>query len=107
MEEKTMNDIKVVVTRQDKSYEFGDAHRPEGFEGITKPSPVHSATLSFDAVRPFMSNKPLRRQLRHGTRRCCTVYLLEELDGGFSVIAADLPGVASQGDTEAEALANI
>jgi antitoxin HicB len=38
----------------------------------------------------------------------CQVYLLPEPeDGGFSIIAATLPGVASQGDTEEEALANI
>lgn len=35
------------------------------------------------------------------------VYLLPEEDGGFSVEAARLPGVASQGETEAEALANV
>src|ERR1019366_6168493 len=38
----------------------------------------------------------------------CQVYLLPEPeDVGFSIIAATLPGVASQGDTEEEALANI
>jgi len=38
----------------------------------------------------------------------CQVYLLREPeDGGFSIIAATLPGVASQGDTEEEALENI
>lgn len=37
----------------------------------------------------------------------CLVYLAEEDEGGFSVVAAQLPGVASQGDTEQEALANI
>lgn len=35
------------------------------------------------------------------------VYLLEEEPGGYSVESATLPGVASQGDTEKEALANI
>ena len=35
------------------------------------------------------------------------VYLLPEEDGGYSVEAATLPGVASQGDTEQEALDNI
>src|SRR5262249_25063656 len=37
----------------------------------------------------------------------CMVYLAPEEEGGFSVVAASLPGVASQGDTEQEALANI
>jgi predicted RNase H-like HicB family nuclease len=37
----------------------------------------------------------------------CLVYLIQEEDGGYSVIAANLPGAASQGDSEAEALANI
>jgi predicted RNase H-like HicB family nuclease len=35
------------------------------------------------------------------------VYLLEEEDGGHSVRAASLPGVASQGDTEQDALSNV
>jgi predicted RNase H-like HicB family nuclease len=43
----------------------------------------------------------------HGTAFRCLVYLLPEEDGGFSVVAATLPGVASQGDTEKEALENI
>lgn len=42
-----------------------------------------------------------------GTAYRLPVCLLQEPDGGFSVIAATLRGVASQGDTEAEALANI
>jgi predicted RNase H-like HicB family nuclease len=37
----------------------------------------------------------------------CPVYLISEERGDFSVIAANLPGVASQGDTEEEALENI
>ena len=38
----------------------------------------------------------------------CQVYLIpEDEEGGFSVVAATLPGVASQGETEQEALANI
>ena len=36
----------------------------------------------------------------------CMVYLVPE-EEGFSVVAANLPGVASQGDTEPEALANV
>jgi predicted RNase H-like HicB family nuclease len=35
------------------------------------------------------------------------VYLTPEEKGGFSVVAARLPGVASRGNTEQEALANI
>jgi predicted RNase H-like HicB family nuclease len=35
------------------------------------------------------------------------VYLTPEEKGDFSVVAAHLPGVASQGETEQEALANI
>jgi predicted RNase H-like HicB family nuclease len=37
----------------------------------------------------------------------CRLYLLPEVDGGFSAIVPGLPGVASQGDTEAEAIANV
>jgi predicted RNase H-like HicB family nuclease len=39
--------------------------------------------------------------------RKCSVYLIPEEEGGFSVISTDLPGVASQGETEEDALANI
>jgi predicted RNase H-like HicB family nuclease len=35
------------------------------------------------------------------------VFLCPEQEGGFSVIAPDLPGVVSQGETEEEAKANI
>ena len=35
------------------------------------------------------------------------VALLEEAEGGYSVIALNLPGAASQGETKEEALANI
>jgi predicted RNase H-like HicB family nuclease len=35
------------------------------------------------------------------------VYLIPEDDGRYSVLAANLPGAASHGDTEEEALANI
>ena len=35
------------------------------------------------------------------------VALIEEAEGGYSVIALNLPGAASQGDTQKEALANI
>jgi predicted RNase H-like HicB family nuclease len=37
----------------------------------------------------------------------CMVYLTPEDEGAFSVVAAHLPGVASQGNSEEEALANI
>lgn len=37
----------------------------------------------------------------------CPVHLLPEDDGGYSVYAATLPGIASQGRTIAEALDNI
>ena len=35
------------------------------------------------------------------------MYLTPEEDGGFSVISATLPGVASQGETMQEALVNV
>lgn len=35
------------------------------------------------------------------------VYLIPEEGGRYSVVAANLPGAVSQGDTEEEALANI
>ncbi len=37
----------------------------------------------------------------------CKVYLIPEAEGGYSVLAANLPGVGSQGDTAEEALANV
>lgn len=37
----------------------------------------------------------------------CRVGLLRECDGSFSIYAINLPGVASQGETEQEAIANI
>lgn len=37
----------------------------------------------------------------------CRVILCPEDDGGYSVLTWRLPGVASQGDTEDEAIANI
>ena len=37
----------------------------------------------------------------------CRVGLLRETDGSFSVYAINLPGVASQGENEQEAIANI
>jgi antitoxin HicB len=37
----------------------------------------------------------------------CRVLLCPESEGGFSAHAIRLPGVVSEGDTEAEALANV
>ena len=37
----------------------------------------------------------------------CAVVFEPEDSGGFSIYAASLPGVASQGDTEENAIANI
>ncbi len=37
----------------------------------------------------------------------CEVILCPEEEGGYSVLLKRLPGVVSQGETEAEALANI
>jgi antitoxin HicB len=48
-----------------------------------------------------------RREIAGGDKHRCLVYLTPEEDGGYSVVSATLPGVASQGDTEEEALANI
>ena len=46
------------------------------------------------------------RPLEQKTYRC-VVRLLSEPEGGFSVTVPALPGVASQGETQEEALANI
>lgn len=46
------------------------------------------------------------QQNRPGVYRCM-VYLIPGENGRFSLTAATLPGVASQGDSEPEALANI
>ena len=43
----------------------------------------------------------------HRVELQCAVYLIPEVEGGYSVIAAHLPGAMSQGETEAEALGNI
>ena len=50
-------------------------------------------------------NEPWREH-KGGVYRC-PVDLAPEEDGSFSVVAASLPGVASQGGDEREALANI
>jgi predicted RNase H-like HicB family nuclease len=49
---------------------------------------------------------PSGADLGRGSFRC-QVHIRPEEEGGFSVYAATLPGAVSQGDTEAEALANI
>jgi predicted RNase H-like HicB family nuclease len=41
-----------------------------------------------------------------GTYRCA-VTLLPEEEGGFSAVSANLPGVASQGETEDETMENF
>lgn len=58
------------------------------------------------------ANNPILLRLKGEWRQCkgvyrYFVYLTPEEKGGFSVVAARLPGVASQGNTEQEALANI
>lgn len=45
-------------------------------------------------------------ELEPGVFECCVCLVAEE-DGGYSVYMPYLPGVASQGETEAEALDNI
>lgn len=42
-----------------------------------------------------------------GTRIECRVAVFAEESGGYSVFAMQLPGVISEGETEAEAVANI
>ncbi|MDA0284371.1 MAG: type II toxin-antitoxin system HicB family antitoxin [Planctomycetota bacterium] len=42
-----------------------------------------------------------------GTVTDLAVVLVEEVDGGFSAIGRDLPGLVSQGETIEEAMANI
>jgi predicted RNase H-like HicB family nuclease len=37
----------------------------------------------------------------------CRVALMPESEGGFSVYAINLPGIASEGETESEALSNV
>lgn len=53
--------------------------------------------MSWDRRWDHVDNKPY----------VCRSLLCPELDGGFSVHALRLPGVASQGDTIEEALENI
>lgn len=51
----------------------------------------------------------LQKELRQLTGRAyqCYIWLCPEADGGFSALAPCLPGVASQGETQEEAVANI
>jgi predicted RNase H-like HicB family nuclease len=101
------HNASVPTTIPDQSFEFGSINPPP-FEGPPKLSLVQSVVMPFAMVKPFLSGKPLRRAryFKPLTRKCL-VYLIPEVEGGFSVVAADLPGVASQGETEEEALLNI
>lgn len=74
----------------DQSFEFGSPPQPQEFVGPGEPAASHSCVMPVT-----------------GFERACTVHLIPEEDGGYSAIAADLPGVASQGETEQEALDNI
>ena len=97
-----------IGTRPGFSYEFGVRPQVAPFVYGSQVSDVVSVMWPFDAVKPYLSDKPLRRPARTRTiARRCDVYLIPEIEGGFSVVAANLPGVASQGETEEEALANI
>jgi predicted RNase H-like HicB family nuclease len=49
---------------------------------------------------------PTQNQVEPGTTEV-RVYLVPEEDGGYSVWLPSLPGVASQGETEEEALKHI
>jgi antitoxin HicB len=76
---------------------------------ILKPTEA-TVVGSIAASNPFTA--PQMDYLRSATNTLgnmlsCLVYLMPEDDGGYSVVAALLPGAASQGDTEQEALANI
>lgn len=53
----------------------------------------------------LMSTNPAWQHLSNSYQ--CRVRLCPEEEGGFSVFALNLPGAASQGETEEEALANI
>ena len=94
-------------TVADQSFQFGSVPVP-AFDAQSTPAVVHSVVVGFDFVRPLMSGKPIqgrRRALAHP--RKCVVYVTREDDGQFSAVSAELPGVASCGDTEREALANV
>lgn len=55
-----------------------------------------------DVINPKYSWEPLGDRAYE-----CRVLLCPEAEGGFSAHAMRLPGVVSQGETEAEALQNI
>jgi predicted RNase H-like HicB family nuclease len=59
--------------------------------------------------RPSIKSSPVRAKTKQTVAKKyrCKVYLIPEADGGFSVLAANLPGAASQGETDDEALKNI
>src|ERR1700722_8810582 len=73
------------------------------FEGSTNPvDPALAAVPSKDTPsRTIIWRSPA------GTCYRCEVVLVPEPDGRYSVFASDLPGAASQGATEQEALRNI
>lgn len=52
------------------------------------------------------TNRVLSNELETAKRECRAVFCPEP-DGGYSVYARNLPGVASQGDTLDEAIENI
>jgi len=49
---------------------------------------------------------PLDQYQQHRVYEC-RIWLCPEADGGFSVVAPFLPGVVSQGETEAEAIGSF
>jgi len=74
----------------------------EEIKGMTGNLRMVAASEKFQLVTESEWRTPPSKVYR------CQVYLLPEPeDGGFSIIAANLPGVASQGVTEEEAVANI
>ncbi len=67
---------------------------------------VPDVTASHDSKPvPGKSDKQLLWERDSSVYNCC-IYIVPEEVGGFSVWMPRLPGVASQGDTEAEAIAN-
>jgi len=68
---------------------------------------VHTITTVNPWSEPQQPNQPVWVQLLPDFTHRLYVRLIAEKEGGFSAIARNLPGVASQGETEAEALANV